>query len=85
MFYSLVAYQPVLLMKMLSYNLEKDVLFFFFSIYPTFFVLSGMLYFRLPSKINDSTVIIFGAFVSSAVNMIMGLNYGGYIKTDSYL
>lgn len=79
-FYSIVAYQPVLLIKILSLNFENEVNFFFFSIYPIFFVLSGMLYFRLPNRINDSTIIIIGALISSVCNMMMGLYLSGSIK-----
>jgi hypothetical protein len=70
-----------LLIKLLSYNLEKDALIFFFSIYPIFFVLAGVLYFRLPPRINDSTVIIIGALISAVANMIMGLYQSGKFKS----
>jgi len=83
-FYSMVAYQPVLLIRLLSFNLENEAYFFFFSIYPIFFTLAGLLYFRLPNRINDSTVIIIGAFISAANCMIMGLYQGSHfnVKDD---
>jgi hypothetical protein len=80
-FCSLIAHQPVLLKKILSFNIENDALYFFFSIYPIFFVLAGLLYFRMPNRINDSTVIIVGSIISGLVNLIMGLNLNGTFKT----
>mgnify|MGYP002633806144 CR=1 FL=1 len=80
-FYSMVAYQPVLLIKLLSFNLDKEAVMFFFSVYPIFFILAGIMYFRMPNKINDSTVIIFGAILSAVANMIMGLYQTGKFKS----
>jgi hypothetical protein len=65
-------------------GIQKDSICFFFVIYPVFFVLASLAYFKLPTQLNDSTIIILASVLSGIVNLSMGLyQTGGSFSTPA--